>query len=747
MRSGKILREAVEHRIDRRHEKLALWEEGNPGQIDLPWMDATKLDPKSVGDVVASAGSAILVMGATATSRKLFEHALAGLGSKSRLYVYADRSLESDPQFLKRLAAEPDRVLVRLGHRPPADWLVGEKGQNGLLVLGDNPGVRRWVISVERERARSLYEVFRILFWFHASREALADEKAKVMWQPPLAAPYPDPGKHVDLPAGVLSLTGAVSLSIPEAEVRVTPVTRDPGRAGIVIMPPRDMFTSPAKERVEIEVPRQLTQRGSQVVWVDTGLPTTALTRERVVIDLVEHPIAIQLEWPRADAIDLFHRFERMVRQPAWTFYPDRRLDAIRGRVLVGGAHGFEAVQAREEIPVAKDVVAPLLDFDSAKPESFPSPSLLSLEVVYKWHRVPAQRPPGAKKAKLVQQWTAVDEWAGRQATRLREALDGLNTEEQGVLGRLKKWFRGADDASRERREIEATLAVLAEVKPSQDAPGARSRIGDLSALSKRIVALGTGTRKRQQEAENAAAEEEQRAAWSSRVASAEKACVDERARLARIDAALDSARLELQQFDSTLNAEVERLRQERRVKLDGELAPLDQEIVSLKAALEALSTEFEGRPPNDQRKKLTKEIHVREEALARKRKELEGADKWSPSPHEIGHHGKMSAEVRAKITGLESERKSCEQTLQAAEARTKEEFHFRSPSPLPEFKAQDAGQPPVVPDEALPDFGELWEHEGLRYLEIKTWEQFPAAHDMAARLKAELVAAAPDHS
>lgn len=176
-RSGPIRSEEAVERIDRREETLPLWERGKSAGVDLPWTEASRFDAADLQPLMANARNATLVLGAAETSRALrdaiFQSVLHSRDASCRLYVYGDRELEPELAPALEQKGFGDRILVRLGHRPPADWLVVDGGRDGRLVMGATAERRRWVVPVDRALARSLFETFRVLFWFHAEREAL----------------------------------------------------------------------------------------------------------------------------------------------------------------------------------------------------------------------------------------------------------------------------------------------------------------------------------------------------------------------------------------------------------------------------------------------------------------------------------------------------------------------------------------------------------------------------------------------
>ncbi len=542
MRRGPIQPEDKQEWIDQREKELSLWEQGKKGtQIDLPWTELSS--PDSLNDVqslVANARSVILAIGTTTTSRKLIDAVLQYLPAQCRLYVYGASDLETE--LVQKIAGMGDRVLARLGHRPPADWLIVDKGRAGRLIVGPTAEHQKWVLPVSGDLARSLFEAFCVLFWFHATSEALPDDNGNVAFRPPLAAPFKDPGPDIPLPAGRLLLGGELDDPVSDAEFRISPNASDPGHARVLFIPPTDDLASGGTGRpVDLELPTALCRRGHRVLWVDTGLPRTTVTRQRMVMNLVEAPIALQIEWPAATAIDFLHRFERAAKQPAWEFHPARRLDAIKGEVLLNGATQPAKIAPSVSLD-AGDVDAPLLDFDSARPARLPDVPPLALEAAIKWRLVPATLPRGARRAEIVRHWTAVDEWTSRTVESLRDALDELENQE-GLLSKLRQWLPSRDgNSALEREKLRDELDDLGESPPSQIAAQAEERMTRLAAVVNRLDGLRRTTHDQQQDAEDAKAEDAQRDIWKKRVEDAKTKLEEIRQKLAENEIAQGEA-------------------------------------------------------------------------------------------------------------------------------------------------------------------------------------------------------------
>ena len=741
MRSGPIQPEVVQERIDRREKVLPLWEQGNGTNIDLPWVESNRFDAADVQQLIASARSVTLVIGETATSRALLDAVLQSLPAHCRLYVYGDRALEADTALVKRIAGMGDRVLTRLGPRPPADWLIVDKGRNGRLLVGPTAKHQRWAIPVEGDLARSLFEAFRVLFWFQGVREALPDTSGEVSFQEPLAAPFDSPGTDISLASGRLRLDGDLDDPVSDAEIRISPIASDPGRARILFVPPTDGLANGRGSRpVGTELPTKLSRRGHRVLWADIGLPRTTVTHQRMVMDLVEAPVALQLEWPRAVAIDLFHRFERAAQNPAWEFHPKRRLGDVKGQVLLDGETQPAKIAPSVSLD-AGDVETPLLDFDFVRPARFPDIPPLALEATVQWRRVPATLPPDARSAEIVRRWTAVDEWASRTVESLRNALDEIENQE-GLLSRLRQWLpsRDGNSLALEREQLRDKIDEIGESPPSRIADQAEDRMKHLAEIASRLDELRRIAHDQRQAAEDAKEEGSQRDSWKKHVEDAKAKLEETRQMLAENEEAQGKAEKRRQEVQATLDDVVASKRQERKAFLEQERIDLEAKLEEVRTFQKSLKREHKGQRSKAARKEANKRVSEAEQMVARNKQERENIANWSPSAAELGEAYIQLTETKDEISDLRAQADSLSEQIQTLENSASEEFRFDRPQRLPAPSTGELNSHPPTPSEAPPELGELYEHRGERFLAIRTWEQLKPAKPVAERLRAKLL-------
>ena len=634
-----------------------------------------------------------------------------------------------------------DQVLTRLGHRPPADWLIVDKGRDGRLVVGPTAEHRRWVIPVGDDLARSLFEAFCVLFWFHATREALPDAKGNVAFRPPLESPFDSPGTDIPLAAGRLRLGGDLEDPVSDAKIRISPTTLDPGHAETLFVPPSDGLTNGRiGGSVGIELPTELSRRGHRVLWVDTGLPRTTVTHQRMVMDLVEAPVALQLEWPRAVAINLFHHFERATQHPAWKFHTAKRLGDVKGQVLLDGATQPEQIVPSVPLDVG-DVETPLLNFDSVRPSRFPDIPPLALEATFQWRRVPDALPPGAHPAEIVRTWTALDEWASRTVESLREELNALESQE-GLLSRLRQWLPSGDgNLALEREQLRDELDEIGESPPSGIADQAEDRMRRLTEVASRLDELRRTAHDQRQAAEDTKEEESQRDSWKKSVEGAKAKLEEFRQMLAQNEEAQGKAEERRQEVQATLDNVVASKRQERKAFLEQERVDLEAKLEEAHALQKSLKREHKGQRSKAPRKEASKRVSEAKQAVARNKKDRESLSDWSPPTSELGEVSTRLTEAEKAIADLQAEAAHLSKEIENLNRVASEEFRFDRPQRLPALSTGELSSHPPIPSEAPPELGELYEYRGKRFLAISTWEQLKPAKPVAERLHAKLVA------
>ena len=715
---------------DRSEVAYTLWEQSTrPNPVDLPWRPAASYDESEVRALVSSAGT----VAAAGLRPDTLGHIVSGLKPGARAYWYGSASLESGPALAQALARTSDRLAVRLGHELPADWIVVDGGRTGVVFIGPPGDRRRWAVPLEAALARSLFEVFRVLWWQHARREGLPDSAGTFAFRPPLPSPFADPGRSLALPAGRFAFDQALPDPVPDAEFRVVPDGGTPGRGGIVLMPP---------STASFDVARRVANGGARVVWSDCGLPRTTVSRQRLVMDLVQGPVGIQLEWETGTAVDVYHRLGKACEAPAWTFHSERRLRDIAGPAWLEGAGAAAPVRGDQRIELG-ELRASLAEFETAAPLQLPEPAPLARQVVYGWQTVPESVPPGAAKAQIVRQWTALDEWTTRGVAVLQQRLSGMEGEERSFLSRLKGWLRGQDAVQRERDRLRDALAEIGEQPPSQR-NDARETVSRLVEEAGRLQGLIQQAHRDRQDAEDRADEDVQRSAWEVRVTAATTDLNARRQDLAALDEREAEADAEVRGAEAALANRTSELRSSRSAGLAEARDRDDRALAGARAQLKELDAKHRGNAPKDERKGFTSEIGRLEQQVAAAKRDLAAMDKWAPSPAELADHNAALRRAREAKESIRKVRAPLTAEIAKLDRAAKEEFQFRAGVRLSAVSIPDLGAAPTVPAEAPPEIGELFEHQGQRYLAVRTWEQVQRAPRVAARLRASMVAFPP---
>lgn len=726
MRSGAIRPEVQTRDLDRRTVSYALWEQAGGISPDLPWTPAASFSEDETAQILSGASTAALVIGRGKEAGALLQSSLAHVARSCRLYCYASSIWEADGLFKSKLGALSERVLVRLGLDAPADWLVVDGGRAALLLLGPTSGERRWLLNVDGPLARSLYEAFRVLFWFHSTRECLPDVRGTYAFRTPLAAPFAHPGNDIMLPAGRLLTAGTLTEVTEEAEIRVVPDGSAAGPSRVNFIPP---------DPKSFVTPLHLVQRASRVIWTDLGLPKTYVSRQRLVMDLSETPISLQLEWPKQAAIDLFHRLTKVAQKPAWQFHPERRLADVAGQVLLEHSNGPEGVQDKAVVEVPS-VVVPPEDFDNAQPARFPEPPPLARVVTYRWTVQPTTPPPGAREAELVRRWRTVDEWARVRVDTLRQALEGMERDERGFLDRLLAWLPRNKEHRQRRDVIRANLDELGEAPPSQQPAEAKEIVQRLLQVGKDVRLAIEELHTDRQQAESAAAEQEQRAAWEERMRQTKGELAVKRLELAKLEdkrSDEDKILAEAQQMLAQEEAILRALHKDDLVTKQGGLA------VELAEAREAVAK----LPPDadkQRRKECARQLKLLEQQDEQMGKELANVESWTPPASELVKERRVVRERLAALTEVREKTRACSREIEGLEKIISAPFVFEPPPGRPKSPSPAESHAPTVPNEAPPELGELLENRGTRYLAVRTWEQVQPASQVAKRLQAELV-------
>lgn len=422
----------------------------------------------------------------------------------------------------------------------------------------------------------------------------------------------------------------------------------------------------------------KLKQGGVEVSWTARGLPDIAIDDSSGEVLLPGKQGRLRVRLVAAQIPEV----RRLLEAPAeWCFQVDVVLGDARvsdAQLWLSGEATPRGLEEEQQIEVPPIRAASLGEIPQTSPPSWPDAQPLALAVRYQWTVLPPALPAGASRDLLIGLWQKVDdEWAAR----LKLVRDQLRNAEEN-RGRIKRTFTRLVSAALgfERTHSERIKSVdkLDAQRPSAAGPTrARELFTQLATLEQDVLKLKTD----QEEAERKAREDEERerqqAAWQRQVDDAKRVLPERRKEL----------------------ADAENSREQ-----------LKEEQVSVEEALKTAD------------KKEKRDLKVKQKRIA---------DDLTRSDKEV-------ARLRGELERLEQQERSV--------------FEFRPPSQPSAGRPAQAGARFVpnapstrsatnVPEEALPEVGELYYHKGQRYLVIRLWRELDAGEQAADRLNAKLVA------
>ncbi|WNG59322.1 hypothetical protein F0U59_34840 [Archangium gephyra] len=739
---------------------LTLWErDASPaaGAPALPWVPLDQLSPESWQARLHGATSLIVVC----TSRRppVADEVVAWASQHEgiRTYVRGPEAWAASPVAQALLKRGGRGALVRLGAEPPGDWIVVDQGRTGWLWVGGPSGALRWAIPLDAPQARSLFEASVHLFWHHATREALPDEKGMLRFGPCLPSPVPPPGgARFPLACGVLEPGGpSRGPLLANAEVVV-----EPGGEPIEGTP-RLLVTPPSTEGFERL--SALATSGVDIVWFERQLPRLALTRNRMALALEEGAHRLRLEFEAPDAIRMLRAMEQCAAQGAWRFHPKRALRDVRGVVRLAASQ--EERRVHDEVPVnLGDVQAQeLMSMNEVRPASWPEPGELSRRIRYQWRVVPPRAPTGARQAELCRQWEQLDDYVRDRVARLRARLEKLEREEadEGLLTRLANLVSRWGEVRNRRKRLRQALDEITEQPLSKRPEEAPALVEKLTAQEVAVEAFEKDCRTTIEEEERRLEEEAQRRKYDLRLeeARAEREKLQsERAGLLRELGDKRDSLESLAEERRALGMEIARTGHDARVqRAQSRLAELGTELPQVDEQLAALEEKLRtaGDSANkDERKGWSRERHSLEEKRTRLKAEEARHRQAAEAgfvPEEVRIESLSDARLtelaarekalRAEVASLEKRVPDIEARLEARGRTLDTPFQFQpSPRQTQAPRKEGTPRPPPIPNEPLPEMGALLEHGGKRYLSVSSWPQAERALAAAQRLRAQLV-------
>ena len=431
MMQGKFQSQEKQKTIDQSKKIISVWEKNAspslPDMASLGWKDIHSFDFSTLENRLQQASILSIVVGDNKQSKRFVQELFKILSSQqtqARIYLYAEQKLEN---FIRKIQeASSLDILVRLGPKPPADWIVFNQGHTAFLIFGQTETERSWGLFTQQEIAMSLFQSFYLLFWFTATQEAFGSQNGTLDFGAPLKAPFAPPSslKSNMLHSGELRLMNQFN-PIQQAEILVSPELSSSLSARRIISPPLINWNSNHPTPIPTTIPKQLAQAGSELVWFPHQLPQMSISYERFLLDLNGEAISLRLEWGKAQAIQLHHCLASSCSNPEWKFYPVRQLGKIQGDILISNSTKPQEIKKHQEISLDKVKVPLALPYNPPTIQ-LPTASLLTPTIIYKWIEEPESLPTKASKDPLYGKWRKIDEWARTQLNNIDSALRNL---------------------------------------------------------------------------------------------------------------------------------------------------------------------------------------------------------------------------------------------------------------------------------------------------------------------------------
>jgi hypothetical protein len=422
----------------------------------------------------------------------------------------------------------------------------------------------------------------------------------------------------------------------------------------------------------------KLRQRDVEVSWSDRGLPDLAVTDSDGEVLLRGERGRLRIRLAAEQLPDMTRLLDE---PPAWRFQVDVLLGDTNIRdaqLWLPGEGAARGLEEQQQIQVSPVRASSLRELPQTSPPSWPEAQPLALAACYHWTVLPPIMPSGASKDPLIGRWQKLDEeWS----TRLKQVRDGLRDAEE-ERGRIKRALSRLASAvlgfEFTHGERYKLVETLEAQRPSAAGPSRAPKLFEqLKELEDAVLKLKTDQEQAEKKAREDEEREKQEAAWKSRV---------------------DKATHELSE------------RRRERLAAEGRHGELEQEHARVEEALKT-ADEAERKDLEVKKLRLLNDLERVDKELLNLQGEIERLERQANAPFEF---------------------KPSSPPLISRPTQTGGRF-------IP--AAKNARTPVNVPDEALPEVGDLYHHKGQRYLVIQMWEQLDAGEQAAARLNAKLVA------
>jgi hypothetical protein len=482
-----------------------------------------------------------------------------------------------------------------------------------------------------------------------------------------------------------------------------------------------------------------------------------------MVLELAEGPNRLHLDFEAQDAIRMMNMLELRARNGAWRFYPARALRDVRGPVWLEGATAEQQVHEQLDIDLGRILAPELLALEAVTPMEWREPGDLGRRIRYQWKVVPPSPPPGARPAELSRRWEQLDTHAEGRANTTLTRLEAMEQEERdrGLLARLAGLLPRWSDVTARRKRLRHALDEIRE-QPLSRRPSEASRLMSLlEAQEKELGELERFCRDAEEQEELRVSEEQQRSRHAEQVQEARLKHERLASELEQLHSQLAEKQAELSSTEAEVTARNDQLaratHEARKNKALEQLAETQKKLQQheqLRSKAQEAQVLLPEGTSKEERKRQKAELHKVEETLKRLQSEEKKYQRDAEAPFQMeaervepdaglkaltARRHTLSQEL-TKLAQQETQRKA---ELEACAKQLDTPFRFQPPqTPVKPGRKQAAVPKQVpIPEEPLPELGQLLEHAGQRYLTVSTWEQATRAKADADRLEAILVA------
>lgn len=426
----------------------------------------------------------------------------------------------------------------------------------------------------------------------------------------------------------------------------------------------------------------RLVRQGTEVVWQDLGLPDIVVHENTGEMVVSSSKFRMRIGLDSQQAADARRILDSAA---SWSFQVDLRIgDPSLRKATFWLRNEPEplVLQKQQSISVGEIPAFSLRAVPDAVPDQWPDANALALSAQYVWKVNPPTLPSGAAEDPLVKRWREIDEQWTEGIRRLQESSHRFSDHR----GRLEKTFASLLGTwlgfGRANDTLVARSNELARQRPSFAGPSGAAtlliRLGELEEEMHKLQKDIEDTERQKVEDDERAKQE---AEWRERVEIAKE----------KLAKCRDSFQKQKEQL-AALEADVE---------------VADEHMKSVSA--DDKNGKNDKKDAYAQKKMLDDELTRTKKNFDRLRNEIQSLEQTAKQPFEF--------------------RQIKQPLLPSASGKAR----F---VPAPNNKTTT-----TLPDQALPEVGELRVHQKQRYLAIRTWEELELGEQAASRLDAKLVA------